>query len=368
MNKKGRAVLDLPTGKDNPRNSEGAFIDLRDGRIMFIYSQFIADSSRDTAPAGLAVIYSSDLGETWSEPKQILSPVDDNNAMNIMSVSLLRMQDDSIGLIYGVRHGFLDGRVRLRRSYDEGQTWGEPTICIPAVGYYVTNNDRVVRLSCGRIIVPGGYHRCICKADKDEQAFDSRSTTYYFYSDDDGKSWKESTPCYMPTVNSASGLQEPGLIELKNGVLWGFARTDLGRHYEMFSLDRGETWTVPQASRFTGPCSSLSMKRDPRNDNLIAVWNPIPQYLGQERFPGQEHFPEWAGGRTPQVTSVSADDGKTWSEPLILDDDPRSSYVYTAIHFVGDDMLLAYCAGDVGDGGNGLSRLRIRKLPIPTPN
>ena len=361
MNKKGRVVLDLPPGKGNPRNSEGAFIDLRDGRIMFIYSQFIADSHRDTAPACLAVTYSSDRGETWSEPQQILSSADDNNAMNIMSVSLLRMQDDSIGLVYFVRHGFHDGRVRLRRSYDEGQTWGEPTICIPAVGYYVTNNDRVVRLSCGRIIVPGGFHRCRGEDGGMWTAFDSRSTTYYFYSDDDGKSWKESTPCYMPTVNSTSGLQEPGLIELKNGVLWGFARTDLGRHYEMFSFDRGETWTVPQASRFTGPSSPLSMKRDPRNGNLIAVWNPIPQYLGQERFP------EWNGGRTPQVTSVSADDGKTWSEPLVLDDDPRSGYCYTAIHFVGDDMLLAYCAGGVGDGCC-LSRLRIRKLPIPTPD
>ena len=361
MNKKGRVVLDLPPGKGNPRNSEGAFIDLRDGRIMFIYSQFIADSHGDTAPACLAVTYSSDRGETWTEPQQILSSVDDNNAVNIMSASLLRMRDDSIGLIYAVRHGFHDTRVRLRRSYDEGETWGEATICIPAVGYYVTNNDRVVRLSCGRIIVPGGFHRCRSEDDKAIGSWDSRCTAYYFYSDDDGKSWKESTPCYMPTVNSTSGLQEPGLIELKNGILWGFARTDLGRHYEMFSFDRGETWTVPQASRFTGACSPLSMKRDPRNGNLIAVWNPIPQYLGQERFP------EWNGGRTPLVTAVSADDGKTWSEPLVLDDDPRSGYCYTAIHFVGDDVLLAYCAGGVGDGCC-LSRLRIRKLPIPTPD
>ncbi len=53
-----RRVLDLPPREGNPRNSEGAFIELRDGRILFVYSQFIGASGSDHAKARLAARFS----------------------------------------------------------------------------------------------------------------------------------------------------------------------------------------------------------------------------------------------------------------------------------------------------------------------
>ena len=38
MKKVGKEVLFLATKENNPRNGEGTFIRLRDGRIMFAYS------------------------------------------------------------------------------------------------------------------------------------------------------------------------------------------------------------------------------------------------------------------------------------------------------------------------------------------
>ena len=68
--------------------------------------------------------------------------------------------------------------------------------------------------------------------------FDSRSEVVFFYSDDDGVTWHMSEgKCSMPNMaNCLSGLQEPGVLELNPWVLWGFARTDLGRQYEMYSI------------------------------------------------------------------------------------------------------------------------------------
>lgn len=45
----GRIILDLPPDmkKNNPRNSEGAFMQLPDGEIIFIYSRFKGNSSAD---------------------------------------------------------------------------------------------------------------------------------------------------------------------------------------------------------------------------------------------------------------------------------------------------------------------------------
>jgi hypothetical protein len=350
-------VQDIPPKRGNPRNSEGAFIDLPDGRILFVYSRFSGDSAADNAPASLAAIESSDGGLTWRDERIILTAEQDQ-AENIMSVSFQRMQNGDLGLFYFIRHGFEDGKAHLRRSSDHGQSWSEPVSCVPARGYYVTNNDRIVRLRDGRLIVPAGYHRTIDSRKRGFETWDGRSTAVFFYSDDDGLTWRESNLCTLNARTTRSGLQEPGLIELANGCLYGWARTDVGVQYEMFSHDRGATWTAPQPSGFTSPCSPLSMKRDPGTGSLIAIWNPVPNYITR---PSQAKI--WSGGRTPLVCAISRDEGTTWSEPIQLEDDPACGYCYTAMHFVGDNLLLAYCAGGTDDGGC-LNRLRIRLLPI----
>ena len=169
----------------------------------------------------------------------------------------------------------------------------------------MVNNDRVIRLSSGRILIAAASHRSGRFNEKyaaqkgnwvgNETFFDSRSEVIFFYSDDDGNTWNVSEgKCCMPYLtNCESGLQEPGVLELSPGVIWGFSRTDLGRQYEMYSMDNGNTWTTVQPSRFTGPNSPLSMKRDHKSDWIYAVWNPIPEYNGRKRqkfLQGEEHL------------------------------------------------------------------------------
>ena len=51
----------------------------------------------------------------------------------------------------------------------------------------------------------------------------------WFYSDDEGQTWQEAATWWGPPVRSGSGLQEPGLVELADGKLFGWARTDWDR-------------------------------------------------------------------------------------------------------------------------------------------
>ena len=177
----------------------------------------------------------------------------------------------------------------------------------------------------------------------------------FFYSDDDGQTWSCSkSRCAIP-YPSHSGLQEPGVVELAPGILWGFARTDLGVQYEMFSMDDGEKWTACQPSRFTSPCSPLSMRRD-IDGKLYAVWNPIPEYNGR-KLPGHA----FTGGRTPLVIASSSDNGKNFSAPVAIESDEASGYCYTAVCFTKDALLLGYCAGSEADGSC-LVRTRIRRV------
>lgn len=356
--KKGEIVCDIRPEEGYPRNSEGAFLDLRDGRLLFAYSKFYGETHSDTAKAGIVARYSTDHGSTWSDDVWLVMP-EEHDARNIMSVSLLRMQNGDIGLFYLIRYGFHDMRLHIRRSSDEGKSWGETVCCVPGTGYYVVNNDRVVRLSSGRLLIPAAYHKMRSDDGEHWNAFDSRGVVYFFYSDDDGRTWKEAGGASaLAAPRTKRGLLEPGVIELGSGVLWAWARTDTGCQYEMFSYDGGETWSVPAPSVFTSPDSPLSMKRMPQGQ-LLAVWNPIPNYMSRD-------YAKHTAGRTPLIGAVSADDGKTWGRFFALEreGEDRGGYCYTAIHATGDDsLLLAYCAGEAEDVSC-LSRLRIRKIKL----
>lgn len=357
MEQKGKIVLDLPPVEGNPRNSEGAFFELKDGRTMFAYSRFIGDSAHDDAKACIAVRYSSDGGETWSGDTIVARP-EDHDAINIMSVSLLRLNNGDLGLFYLIRYGWHDMRLHLRRSADEGNTWGDPVCCVPGMGYYVTNNDRVIRLSSGRLLIPAGLHRMKTSSKTEWGSFDGRAITFFFYSDDDGVTWREARNFLtIGAPNSKSDMQEPGVIELRSGALWGWARTDLGFQYETFSHDGGESWSAPMPSAFTSPCSPLSMKRLPESGELFAVWNPIPAY-------NTRRLEKHSWGRTPLIGAISRDEGRTWSGHFAVErEEDGNGCCYTAIHATRDYVLLAYCAGEAEDGIC-LARLKVRKIPI----
>ncbi len=351
----------------NCRNSEGAFLPLSDGRILFVYSRFRGQGWEDWAPSDLGLAVSEDQGRTF-EKKGILLTCEEEKAKNIMSPSLLCMENGDVGLFYLVRTTYTLMQMYLRRSGDGGKTWSERVLCTPEEGFFVVNNDRVIRLASSRILIPAAVHRtgrtgegageAGGRAEEREKLYlDSRSEAMFFYSDDDGKSWRASEgKCSMPYLaHCQSGLQEPGVLEVSPGVLWAYARTDLGRQYEMFSVDNGNNWTSPQPSRFTSPNSPLSMKRD-KKGRILAVWNPVPEYNGREKK--TEIF---TGGRTPYVIAVSTDNGRSFSREAAFETEEDRGYCYCAICFLEDSILLGYNAGGPEDKSC-LTKIRIRRI------
>jgi sialidase-1 len=350
----GKIIKQLPPRSNNPRNSEGSFIETTDGTIIFAYSKYVGDSHKDDAYAVVAFLYSYDQGETFGDEKIMFTPVE-HRAKNIMSLTLLRLPDYSIALFYVVRLGFHDTRLHIRKSFDEGKTFSKASCCIPYPGYYVTNNDRVVLLSNNKIIIPAAYHRCLHKDFNDWTSFDGKGITRFFISDDFGETFKESRGYgVLNSGTSKTGLQEPGIIEIENGHLLCYCRTDMGCQYLSHSYDFGESWTSFSQSRFFSPTSPLSMKRIDEKI-IFGVYNPIPV------TPITNEGNSWA--RTPLIGTISEDNGKTFSKHFMLEDDPRRGFCYTAIEVIDDYILLAYCSGGPEDGIC-LNKLTIRKINL----
>jgi len=310
-------VLNLKKGDNNPRNSEGDFITLKDGRILYIYSHYTGISDDDHASAHLAGRYSSDNGRTWTQ--EDVKIIDKEGTMNVMSVSLLRLQNGKIAFFYLKKNSTKDCIPMMRISGDEAKTWSEPRPCITdRPGYFVLNNNRVIQLKNGRILLAVSLHQ-----SPGDTAFNRVGRLWGYYSDDNGTTWKSSIE--VPNPGKVI-TQEPGVMELKNGDIFLFARTTLGAQYFSYSKDKGETWSPVTPGSLPSPCSPASIARIPSTGDLLVVWND--NGLDQKR--------------TPLNIAISKDEGKTWINNKKLEDDPKGLYCYTAIHFTGNDVLLGY--------------------------
>lgn len=330
----------LPPGPGNPRNSEGAFIRLKDGRILFIYTHFTGGGA-DNAAAHLASRVSHDGGLTWSKEDTLVVP--NEGKQNVMSVSLLRLASGEIALFYLRKNGWDDCRPYMRVSTDEAKTWSEPSLCIAQGGYYVLNNDRVVQLRTGRLVMP------VSKHNEPGGKYSSHGIISCFLSDDNGKTWRQSASKLTgETEKGRVILQEPGVVELRDGRLLMFIRTDAGCQFRSFSADGGNTWSPAEPSNIISPLSPASIKRIPKTGDLLLVWNNHEGIDAARR-----------GKRTPFNVAISRNDGQTWEKVKTLEDDPGGWYCYTAIEFVGDRVLLGHCAGQQKTGGLNLTQITI---------
>jgi len=315
----------LPPGPDNPRNSEGDFVTLEDGRIMFIYTHFTGESGSDFAPAHLAARYSDDGGYTWTAEDEVVVPNEGGD--NVMSVSLLRLQDGRIALFYMRKDSREMCIPWVRFSDDEARSWSDAIRCIPEDAYFVLNNDRAVQLESGRLILPVARHN-----EPGGEWHGGIAMTWY--SDDLGETWHKSNEI-LPDEGLASGLQEPGVIALRDGRLMMLCRTSGGCQYRAWSSDDGETWSAAEPTDIISPVSPATFERIPQTGDILLAWNDHRD-IDDER----------AGKRTPYTVAISRDEGQTWENVKTIDDDPEGWYCYTAMHFVDDRVLLGHCAGD----------------------
>ena len=337
---KGKEIsLRLEPREGNPRNSEGDFIRLKDGRMLFIYTHFTAGAG-DHASAYLAGRYSEDGGLTWTEEDVLILP--NEGGMNIMSVSLMRLASGEVALFYLRKNSNSDCIPYMRISTDEAASWSEPIRCMVAEGYYVVNNDRFVQLDDGRIIYPTALHRRV------QSEWQATGQIMCYYSDDKGRTWIKSQQVANP---ENIVLQEPGIVALKNGTLMLFCRTDAGVQYISFSEDQGETWSPIEAGNIKSPLSPASIERIPSTGDLLLVWNNNSKPEGDGRK------------RTPFNLAISSDEGKTWKNMKTIESNPAGWYCYTAIEFTDKHVLLGHCAGDRRTG-NGLATTNVTRLSL----
>jgi hypothetical protein len=325
-----------------PRAGEGSAILLKDGSVMLAYSQFTGKADHDYA--GIVSRISKDGGITWSAPKRMFER--NSHALNVMSASFLRLQNGKLAFLY--LHKFTKDNCipYLCLSDDEGNTWSESIAVSEHGKYYTVNNDRFLQTRKGRLLIPATI-------------FEYRNGVYdcnggicgVFYSDN-GISWRKSNfisikneniiaphkiarnEIWQEVLNPGVFVQEPGVIELSDGRIMMWGRTNGGYMYKTVSDDNGESWSdFKPVPSIISPLGPQSIKRIPETSRLICIYNDHSTYgFGEEN---------WWSWRTPLSIAISDDDGENW-KLLGNIEDTSHNYCYTSMLFFDDKILLTY--------------------------
>jgi hypothetical protein len=266
------------------------FVELTDGRILH---------SNGNGQFSI----STDRGLTWSSSWTAKDP--DGKALGRGESSLVRLSGNAVG--YFSRSVFVQpedpgGHILFFRSDDAGKTWSRPVRVTPVEGPRTAGmNDTALRTSSGRIVLPVywswgyGNPEYVNKFDRgipigtgglrnnqwistNAHFFEERfSMSYVCYSDDDGKTWKRNRGGDLLVVVDHGSyfhyLCEPTVAEVRPGVLLMFMRTNLGRLYQSWSDDNGETWSPPEPTELASSTAPAQIRLIPDSGHLLVVWN-----------------------------------------------------------------------------------------------
>jgi len=318
-----------PWTAENPRNDHQLIFPLKDGRLMLVWSEYYVKSpsfifrppnvkpggASDSTPCRISAKISTDNGCTFSQ-RIILQ--ENLWGRNVKHPNLTRLPSGEILFFFTAWHSETERNIFMKRSNDECETWSNP-IQISEPGWYCTNNDHILRLSTGRIILPshGGPGFKFVKGNP--------LHSFVFYSDDDFRTWQISEDTMTAP---GRGAHEPSIVELKDGSLFCLLRTTQGRVYQAHSKDGGIHWTKPVPTALRAPDSPPLVKRIPMTGDLLVLWNNV------------ESHSNWP--RTPLTAAISRNEGKTWESERDIDARADHNAAYAAVTFVEDEALVTY--------------------------
>ena len=343
-------TLDVcPWSHAHPRHDHQLIFPLRDGQLMLVWSEYYvnrpslirnargATHTGDQMPCRISAKVSSDRGRTWSETFTLQ---DNTGAYNVKHPNLLRLPSGAVLFFYTEWNSSRERVIWMKRSEDDCETWSAAVRIPQPAGFNMINNDHVLRMSTGRIILPSFNTPVIW--EKGEHL-----TAFCYYSDDDGATWQMSEGRMDLPLR---GAEEPTIVERKDGALLAFLRCSLGSIHRSVSRDGGKTWSAPESTGIRAPASPPLLKRIPSTGDLLLIWN--------DNYEAGHHH---QGERTPLTSAISRDDGDTWENRKNIEVVPGGAAAYASAFFDGDEVFVGYYFVPRLPGG---AQVRLKIIPL----
>lgn len=264
----------------------------------------------------VAIWFSKKAKGAWSEPVKV---ADRENVPCWNPV--LFVEKGRLLLFYKVGNEIPRWQTMVKESPDSGKTWGEERELVPGdFGGRGPVKNKCIRLKDGAILAPASTE------GNGWECFTDRS-------EDGGRTWQRSTNVPVNRNALASGgIIQPTLWQDDAGAVHMLMRSGEGAIFRSDSTDGGKSWGEAQKTALPNNNCGIDLARL-ADGRLVLVYNPVSG--------------NWAA-RSPIAFAVSQDDGRTWSDPQILDHVPCKTNVewaefsYPAIVADGNDVYITY--------------------------
>jgi len=233
--------------------------------------------------------------------------------------------DDAVWLVVGINYGRWcsgDTYLFLKRSYDGGKSWRDLELLVERKGLLGKNKP-----FCGDGV-------CLLPVEWEETW-----SAAFLRSTNAGNTWE-----IVGDLGRAAHahLIQPTVVQLRDGRLVAYMRSQEGYIFQSESRDLGKTWSIPIPTALPNNNSGIDIVRL-RSGLLALVHNPVglssaPPAL-DKHWPARMPigFDRW-GKRAPLVVAFSPDEGRSWPWSITLEEGP-GEYSYPAI-IQGKDGVL----------------------------
>ncbi|MFX3648535.1 MAG: exo-alpha-sialidase [Paenibacillus sp.] len=266
-----------------------------------------------------------DHSGAWSVPRKVA----DEEGIAHWNPVLFAL-GDSLMLFYKVGHEITDWHTRIIRSADGGCTWTTARELVAGdIGGRGPVRNKPIQLEDGTILAPASIERL----DPDvsgKQIWES----FVDISTDHGETWTKSAhvPMDLSTYVGAENWFAKGLIQ---PTLWSsggvcvhmFLRSTEGVIFRSDSQDGGRTWCEAYTTELPNNNSGIDAILT-EHGLLALVYNPVSGHATES-------------SRTPLVIAFSTDNGRTWGDELVLENEP-GEYSYPAIVSQGKHLYITY--------------------------
>ncbi|MBQ7300010.1 MAG: exo-alpha-sialidase [Clostridia bacterium] len=213
-------------------------------------------------------------------------------------------------LYYSQSYTYIDGRIGVWAAVCDDPDADEPRFSSPR---RIANGVMMNKPTC---LSTGEWLLCCtiwCDELSDLNDIPEERFSNVYCSTDSGQTFTR----IGYTDYADRSTDEPMIVEKNDGQLWMLIR---GKHGigQGFSDDKGYTWHDIGFSGIENPCSRFHIRRLPSGRLL---------FINHKNFKGQNQENVIVGsGRNNLTAMLSDDDGKTWSEGLLLDERNEVSY------------------------------------------